>query len=152
MEHIGNLPRCLSGISLDCMGQRIHTGGSGQSLGHRGHHIRVDDCHFRNIILIDADKLTLLLHIGDHIVDGNLSSGSGCGGNSNGGNCVILSRCYSFQRTYILKLGIIDNDTDGLGSIHGRTAADGDDRICSAGLECCYTILNVFNGRVRFDL
>ena len=41
VEHIGHLPGCLGGVTFDCMGQCIHTGGSGQTLRHRRHHLGI---------------------------------------------------------------------------------------------------------------
>ncbi|SCJ64255.1 Uncharacterised protein [uncultured Clostridium sp.] len=90
MEHIGNGAVTLGDVALNGVGQSVHTGSSGQALGHGSHHIGVNDCNFRNVIGIDADELALLFHIGDDVVDGNFSSGAGSGGHGNGEHGVLL--------------------------------------------------------------
>ena len=43
----------------------VHAGGGSQDLRHGGHHIRIYHCDIRDIVGVDADKLTLSLHVGD---------------------------------------------------------------------------------------
>lgn len=53
------------------------------------------------------------------------------GGNGNGEHGMILRRCHTFQGTHIGELRVVDNDTNGLASIHGRASANGDHIVSS---------------------
>ena len=119
MEHIGDGAVALGDIALDCVGQSIHTGSGGQALGHGGHHIGIDHGDLGDIVGIHADELALLLHIGDDVVDGDLSRSTGGGGHGNGEHSVLLGGSHAFQRAHIRELGVVDDDADGLCSIHG---------------------------------
>ena len=54
----------LGDVTLNGMGQRIHTGGGSQTLGHGGHHVGVDHSDLGDIIGVHADELALLLQRG----------------------------------------------------------------------------------------
>ena len=152
MEHIGNDAMALGDVTLDGVGQRIHTGGGSQTLGHGGHHIGVDHSDFGDIVGIHADELALLLHIGNDIVDGDLSSSTGSGGHCDGEHRVLLGGGNAFQRAHVRKLGVIDDDADGLCGIHGGTAADGHDAVSLGSLESSHAVLYVGDGGVGLDL
>ena len=152
MEHIGDGAVALGDIALDGMGQRVHTGSGGQALGHGSHHVGIDDCDLRDIVGIDADELALLLHVGDDVVDGDLGSSTGSGGHCNGEHCVLLGGSNTFQRADVRKLGVIDDDADGLCGIHGGAAADGDHAVRFCGLEGSHAVLHVGDGGVGLDL
>ena len=142
----------LGNVALDSVGQSIHAGGGGQALGHGGHHIGIDHGDLGDIVGIHADELALLLHIGDDVVDGDLSSSAGGGGNSDGEHSVLLGGSNAFQRADIRKLGVIDDDADGLCGIHGGAAADGHDAVSLGGLESGHAVLHVGDGGVWLDL
>ena len=152
MEHIGDDAVTLGDVTLNGMGQRIHTGGGSQTLGHGGHHVGVDHSDLGDIIGVHADELALLLHVGDDIVDGDLGSSTGGGGHCNGEHCVLLGGSNTFQRADVRKLGVIDDDADGLCGIHGGAAANGHDAVCTGNLEGLNAVLYVLNRRVRLDL
>ena len=152
MEHIGNDAMTLGDVALDGVGQRIHTGGSGQTLGHGGHHIGVDHSDLGDIVGVHADELALLLHIGDDVVDGDLGSSTGSGGHCNGEHRVLLGGGNAFQRADVRKLGVIDNDADGLCGIHGGAATNGHDAVSLGSLEGSHAVLYVGDGGVGLDL
>ena len=118
VQAVGQSPGSLGGVAFDGVGQSVHAGGSGQALGHGGHHVGVNNGDIGNIINVDADELTLALHVGDNVVDGSFGSGAGGGGNSDGEDGGVLGRSNAFQRTDICKLGVIDDDADVLSGIH----------------------------------
>ena len=152
MEHIGDGAVALGDIALDGVGQSVHTGGGGQALGHGGHHIGIDHSDFGDIVGVHADELALLLHIGDDVVDGDLSRSTGGGGHGNGEHSVLLGGSHTFQRAHIRELGVVDDDADGLCGIHGGAAADGHDAVCLSSLEGCHAVLPVGDGGVGLDL
>ena len=152
MEHIGHLPGCLGGVTFDCMGQCIHTGGSSQTLRHRRHHLGIYHSDNRHIMRIYAYELTLALYISDNVVDGNLCCGTCCGGHCDDGYAGLLGRCYAFQAAYIFEFRVGNDDADGFGGIHGGTAADGDDIICAGCFESSHTIFHIVNGGVRLNI
>ena len=142
----------LGDVALNGVGQSIHTGGSGQALGHGSHHIGIDDRDLRDIVGIHADELALLLHVGNDIVDGDLGSGTGSGGHCNGEYRVLLGGSHALQRADIRKLGVVDDHANGLSGIHGGAAADGHDAVCLRGLKSSHAVLHVGNGGVGLDL
>ena len=142
----------LGDVALDGVGQSVHAGGSGQALGHGGHHIGVNHSDLGDIVGIHTDELALLLHIGDDVVDGDLGSSAGGGGNSDGEHRVLLGGSNAFQRADIRKLGVIDDDADGLCGIHGGAAADGHDAVSLSSLESGHAVLHVGDGGVGLDL
>ncbi len=152
VEHIGDGAVALGDVAFDGVGQSIHTGGSGQALGHGSHHVGIDNSDLRNVVGIHADELALLLHIGDDVVDGDLSSSTGSGRHCNGEDSVLLGGSNTFQRTDVGKLRVVDDDADGLCGIHGRTAANGHDAVSACGLERGHAVLHVCDGGIRLDL
>ena len=142
----------LGDVTLDGVGQSVHTGGGGQALGHGGHHIGIDHSDLGDIVGVHADELALLLHIGDDVVDGDLSRSTGGGGHGNGEHSVLLGGSHAFQRAHIRELGVVDDDADGLCGIHGGTAADGHDAVCLSSLEGCHAVLHIGDGGVGLDL
>ena len=152
VHHVGHFPGALGDVTLDGVSQGIHTGGSSQALGHGGHHIGVDHSHNGDVMGIHANEFAVLLHVGDYIVDGNLSSSTGSGGNGNDGNALVLGGHSAFQADYIGILGVGNDNSHTLGGIHCRAATDGNDGISACGLECSYTFLNVLDGGVSLDL
>ncbi len=101
---------------------------------------------------VHADELALLLHVGNHVVDGNFSGSTGSGGHCNGEHRLVLGGGNPFQRTNVSKLRVVDDNADGLGRIHGGTAANGNDVISTAGLVGSYAGLHIFNGGVGLDV
>ena len=152
MEHIGNDAVTLGDVALDGMGQSVHTGGGGQALGHRGHHIGIDNCNLRDVVGIHADELALLLHIGDDVVDGDFSSSAGSGGYCDGEHSVLLGGSNALQRTHIGELRVVDDDADSLCSVHGGAAANGHDAVSLGNLEGSHAVLYVGDGGVGLDL
>ena len=152
MEHICHFPCSLSCISLDCMCQGIHTGGSCQSFWHGGHHIRINDCNHRHVVRINTDKFSLSLHIRDNVVDCNFCCcTSGCR-YCNDRYTWFFRRSNAFKTSDILKFRVRDNDSDRFGSIHGRAASDRDQIISTCFLKCLYTMLYVLDRRICFDI
>ena len=47
------------------------------------------------------------------------------------------------RRAHVGELGVVDDDADGLGGIHGGAAADGDDAVSLGGLEGGHAVLHV---------
>ena len=152
VEHIGHLPCRLGGVTFDCMGQCIHTGGSSQTLRHRRHHLGIYHSDNRHIMRIYAYELTLALYISDNVVDGNLCCGTCCGGHCDDGYAGLLGRCYAFQAAYIFEFRVGNDDTDGFGGIHGRTTTDGDDIICTGCLESSHTVFHIVNSRISLNI
>ena len=87
----------LGDVALDSVGQGVHAGSGGQTLGHAGHHIGVNDCDLGDVVGVNADELALLLDIGDNIVDGDLGSGTGGGGHGDGKDRVLLGGGYALE-------------------------------------------------------
>ena len=50
------------------------------------------------------------------------------------------------------ELGVLDDDADGLGGVHGRAAADGDDHVGAGLLEGGDAVLHVLDRGVGLDL
>ena len=134
------------------MGQGIHTRGGGEALGHGAHHIRIHNGHFRDVVGIHADEFTVLFHIRDHIVDGDLRSSAGGGGHGNGEYRVLLGGGYPLQAPHVRKLRIVYDDADGLGGIHAGAAANGYDAVCAGSLIGGYPVLHVLNGGIGLDV
>ena len=101
---------------------------------------------------VNAYEFPFSLHICDNIVDRNLCCGTCCGRYSDDRYAGFPGRSYAFQASYILKLRVCDNDTDGFGGIHGRTAADGNEIISAEIFECLNAVLYILDGRVGFDI
>ena len=65
---------------------------------------------------------------------------------------MLLGRGDAFQRADICELRIVDNDADGLGGVHDRTAADGDDAVCIEFAEGFDAVLDILNGGIGLDV
>ena len=152
VEHIGNGAGALRDVALNGVGQSIHTGRSGQTLRHGGHHIRVNNRDLRDVVRVYADELSLLLHVGDNVVDCHFRSGTGSGRHCNGEHRVLLRRRNALQRANVCELRVLNDDADGLCGIHGGAAANGHDAVCAGNLEGLNAVLYVLNRRVRLDL
>ena len=152
VEHVGELPGALGGVALDGVGQSVHAGGSGQAGRHRSHHVRIDDGDLGGVVGIDAHELADLLGVGDDVVDGHLSSGTGGRRHGDGEHGVVLSRSNALEAADIGKLGVVDDDADGLSGVHGGAATDGHDSVSLGGLEGLDAVLDVLDGGVGLDL
>ena len=141
----------LGDVALDGVGQGVHAGGGGQALGHAAHHVWIDHGDLGDIVGVHADELALLFHVGDDVIDGDLRGGAGGGGHGDGEHGVLLGGGNALQGAHVLKLGIVDDDADGLGGIHAGAAADGDDAVRAALLEVGDAGLHVFNGGIGLD-
>ena len=150
MEHVGHLPCRLGGVAFNGVGQCVHTGGSGQTCGHRAHHFGIDDRHDGHVVRIDADEFALFLNIGDDIVDGDFGCGAGGGRDGDNGNAGLLCVRYALKGAHVGKFRVVDYDADGLGGVHGGTAADGDQIIRAGCLECRNAVGNVLDGGIGF--
>ena len=152
MEHIGDGAVALGDVALDGVGQGVHAGSGGQALGHAGHHIGIDYGDLGDVVGVHADELALLLDIGDDVVDRDLGSGAGGGGHRNGEHGVLLGGGNALQAADVRELGVVDDDADGLGGIHGGAAADGADAVSLGSLKGGNAVLNVLDGGVGLDL
>ena len=152
MEHICHFPCSLSCISLDCMCQGIHTGGSCQSFWHGGHHIRINDRDHRHVVRINTDKFSLSLHIRDNVVDCNFCCcTSGCR-YCNDRYAWFFRGCNSLKTSDILKFRIGNNDSDRFWGIHRRSSTDCDQVISFRFLKCLNAVLYILDRRVCFDI
>ena len=152
VEHVGELPSALGGVALDGVGQSVHAGGSGQAGGHGSHHVGVDDGDLGGVVGVDAHELADLLGVGDDVVDGHLSSGTGGRRHGDGEHGVVLSGSNALEAADIGELGVVDDDADGLGSVHRGAATDGHDSISLGGLEGLDAVLDVLDSGVGLDL
>ena len=152
VEHIGQLPGALGDVALDGVGQGVHAGGGGKALRHGCHHVRVHNGHHGDVVGVHADKLPVLLHVGDDVVDGDLRGGAGGGGHSDDGQAGVLGGGGAFQRANVSVLRVGDDDADSLGGIHGGAAANGDDAVGPSLLAGLHAVLYILNGGVGLDL
>ena len=97
---------------------------------------------------IDADELALLLNIGDDVVDGDFGCGTGGSRDGNDGHAGLLGVRYALKGAHVGEFGVVDDDADGLGGVHGGAAADGDQVIRACGFERGDTVGHVLNGGV----
>ena len=93
----------------------------------------------------------MILFICNDIVDSHLGSSTGRGGQCNDRNRLLFSRSHAFQRNNIAEFRIVSNDTDRLGSIDGRTATDGQNKICTRSGKCLHSRFHIGDSRIRFD-
>ena len=152
VEHVGELPSALGGVALDGVGQSVHASRGGQAGGHGSHHIGVDDGDLGGVVGVDAHELADLLGVGDDVVDGHLGGGTGGRRHSDGEHGVVLSGSNALETADIGELGVVDDDADSLGSVHGGTATDGHDSVSLGGLEGLDAVLDVLDGGVGLDL
>ena len=152
MEHIGKLPCALGNIALDRMRKRIHTGCRGEPLRHRGHHIGIDDRDNGNIVRIDANEFAVFLHIGDDVVDRDLSRGSRRRRDGDGRDSLVSRYDRALEAADVLMLRIGDDDADRLCGIHRRAAADRDNAVSAGFFERGDACLNIFDRRIGLDI
>ena len=134
------------------MGQGVHAGGGGQAGGHGSHHVGVDDGDLGGVVGVDAHELADLLGVGDDVVDGHLGSGAGGRRHGDGEHGVVPGGSDALEATDIGELGVVDDDADGLGGVHGGAAADGHDGVGPGGLIGLDAVLDVLDGGVGLDL
>lgn len=65
---------------------------------------------------------------------------------------MVFGRSYALKAAHIFKFWIGNDDTDGFGSIHGRAAADCNEVVGTGILECLYTVLDILDGWIWFDI
>ena len=152
VEHVGELPSALGGVALDGVGQSVHASGSGQAGRHGSHHVGIDDSNLGGIVGVDAHELADLLGVGDDVVDGHLSGGTGGRRHGDGEHGVVLSRSNALEAADIGELGVVDDDADSLGGVHGGAATDGHDSVSLGGLEGLDAVLDVLDSGVGLDL
>ena len=152
VEHVGKLPGALGGVALDGVGQCVHTSGSGQAGGHGSHHVGIDDSNLGGIVGVDAHELADLLGVGDDVVDGHLGSSTGGRRHGDSEHGMVLGGSNALEATDIGELGVVDNNADGLGGVHGGAATDGHDSVSLGGLEGLDAVLDVLDGGVGLDL
>ena len=139
IERISQFPGSQGGVTLDGVGKGVHTGSGGQALGHGAHHVGVNHSHHGDVVRVHAHELAALGLIGNHVVDGGLSSGAGGGSHSNHGHALVLGGGKTLQAHHIGELGVVDDDADSLGCVLGRTTTDGNHIISTGGLESLHT-------------
>src|SRR5699024_6100697 len=120
----------------------------GQSLGHGGHHIGVNNGHLGDVVGVHADEFAALLHVGDDVVDGDFGSGAGGGGHGDSEHSVLLGGGHALQAAHVGKFRVVDDDADGFGSVHGRAAADGHDAVRFGILKGGHAVLDILDGGV----
>ena len=152
VEHICHFPGCFCSVSFDGVCQGIHTGRSSKSLWHGRHHLRIYDCDNWHIVWVNTYKFTLLFHIGNDVVDGNFCRSTSSGRNSDDRYTWFFGRSYALKAAHIFKFRIGNDDTDGFGSIHGRATADCNEVVGTGILECLYTVLDILDGWIWFDI
>ncbi len=152
MEHIGQFPCACRDISLDGMGERVHTSRRCQSLWHGCHHLGIDKCNDGYVFRIHADHLAVLCHVRDDIVDRHLRCCSGSRRHREDRYGLILRGRHTLEAHYVLKLRIVDDDADRLRRVHGRATADRDQIIRAGFLICRHAGLYVLHCRVWLDL
>ena len=152
VQNVGKLPCSGCGIAFDGVGQSVHTCGSGQALGHGGHHIGIYDGDVGDIVRVYADELSLLLDVGNDIVDGGFCTCAAGGGNCDGEDSPLGGGSDTFQRADIRELGVVDDDADALAGVHGGAAADGDHHVSAGFLVGFHAVLDVLDGGVGLDV
>ena len=152
IQAVSQSPCSFSCVTFDRMGQGVHTGGSGQSSGHGGHHIRVDNCNIGDVVRVYTYEFTFLLYVCDDVVDRGLSAGSACCGNSDGEYCAMLGRCYALKGADIIILRVVDDNANTLAGVHGRAAADGDHEVSAGCLISINALLHVLNRGIGLDV
>ena len=135
MEHIRKLPSTLGDITLNSVSKSVHTCCCGKSLRHSSHHIGINYCNYRNIVNINTNHLSVLLYVGNYVVDSNLCCGSCSGGNCNNRNTLVLRGSNALKRTNVCIFRVGYDNCNSLCGIHGRTASDSYDAVCSASLK-----------------
>ena len=152
VEHIAHCPCALGDVALDSVGQSVHACCGGQTFGHGGHHVGIDNGDHRNVVNVDADHLAVLFGVGDNIVYRDFCCSSRRGRDGDYRNALVLCRRNALKASDIGELGVLDDYADSFRGVHRGAAADSYDAVCAARLECLNAGLNVLNGRVGLDL
>ena len=134
------------------VGERVHAGGGGEARGHGGHHVGVDHGDLGDVVGVHAHELADPLWVGDHVVDGDLGSGAGRGGHGDGEGGVVLGVRHALERAHVAEFGVLLDDADGLGGVHGGAAADGYDAVGTGLVDGPHAVLDVLDGGVGLDL
>ena len=130
-EHVAHFPGALRDEAFDGMGQRIETCRSGEAARQGVHQFGINHGDGRDVIRVDTHHLLLVLLVGDHIVDGHLSSRTSRWGECDDGHRLVARRSYAFERNNVSKFGIIRDDTHCLSRVDAGTAADGQNEVCT---------------------
>ena len=118
MEHIAHLPSAFGDIALNRVGECVHTCCGGKTLGHRRHHIGINDSDNGNIVNVNANHFAVFLGVCYYIVNRNLG-GCACGcRHGDYRHAFILCRSNALERADIGKLGVFDYYADSLCGIH----------------------------------
>lgn len=65
---------------------------------------------------------------------------------------MVLGGSNALEATDIGELGVVDDDANGLGGVHGGAATDGHDSVSFGGLEGLDAVLDVLDGGVGLNL
>ena len=152
LEHIAHGPGTRRDVAFDGVRQGVHTRSGGQTLRHRHHQLAVNHGAHRNVVRVYADHLLLVLLVRDDVVDRHLRSRTGRRRKGKGRNSTVLRGGHTLQRTYILKLGVVVDDTYRLGRINRRATTQGHDTIGTRSLECSQCIQHILDGRIGLDV
>ena len=140
------------------MGQHIDAGRAGQSLGLAHHVVGVHDGHVGKELVVSQRVLHAGLLVGDHGEGGHLGTGTGGGGD--GYEVGLLSHLREGVHTlpdiheahgHILEvhLRVLVHHPHDLSSVHGGTAAQGDDHVRLEGVHGLCAGLCVCQGGIR---
>ena len=152
VHHVSHRAGALRDVALDRVGERVHAGEGRETLGHRRHHLGIDERNDRNVVRVDADELALLLDVGDDVVDRNFSRSAGGRRNGENREARLLGRGDALERADIRELRVGDDYADGLGGVHGAAAANRDDAVGLRLLRGLDAVLDVLDRRVRLDV
>ena len=115
------------------------------------HQLCVHDGNGGDVVRVHAHHLLLVLLVRDDIVDGHLGGGAGGGGQGDDRHGLVLRVRRAFQRHDVGKFRVIGDDAYGLGRVHGRAAADGQDEVRAGLGVCLHARLDVADGGVGLD-
>ena len=152
MNGVGKLPGTGGNEALDGVGQRVQTGGYLQRTRHAVHQVRVNDREDRDVVLVDAHELALVLGVGDDVVDGGLRRGTGGGRNANDRHGRLLGVGHALQGENVRELGICANNANCLRGVLRRTAANADEDVRTFVVERLDARLHVLHGRIGDDV
>ena len=145
-EGIGEGIGLLAGVALDGVSQSVYAGGSGDLPGQVLDEPCVQDHVVGNHVGVDDANLQFLLGNGHDGVGGDLSAGTGGGGDQNAGNALLGHAGIVQQFLDTVLVG--DQNAGQLGSIQNGAAAAGNDHVSAAGLELVNQLLNGHVGRL----
>ena len=148
-------------ISLQCMGQCIDTGSTGQTLGLIHHEISVYDRHVRQQLIVSDGPLGTCISVRDNCERSYLGTGTGRSRDCNEHCLLAHLREYIDSLTNIhevhsqifeVALLMLIHEPHDLAGIHGRTATQSDDDIRSECLQLLKTFPCYLKRRVRSHL